>query len=321
MRHMAPPLHPLHPPSMTSVPTHPRHNDHPRRYAVYGIIAYSLWGMIPLYFKTVVQVAPVEVLAHRVLWSFLVLLALVRLLGRWNEVRGELRSRRLVLMLGLSATLIAANWLTFIYSVSTNQVLQASLGYFICPLVSVLLGVVVFRERLWPCQTLAIGLAAVGVLMLAGYVGQMPWIALTLACTGAFHLLIRKIAPVDGLVSLAVETLVVSPVALIYLGCLTATSELTARSPTIFGLLMLSGPVTVVPFLFYGAAVKRLRLSTMGILQYLTPSLQFLLAVAVFRESFSIVQLISFTCVWAAVAIYTVDSYRAARPTPLDPIE
>lgn len=300
---------------------HTRHNDHTGRYAAYGIAAHGLWGLFPLYFKTVVQIAPAEVLAHRVLWAFVILLGLVRLLGRWDEVRNELRSRRLVLMLGLSGTLIAVNWLTFIYAVSTNQVLQASLGYFIGPLVSVLLGVVFFRERLWPNQILAIGLATVGVLVLAGFVGQIPWVALTLACTGSFHLLIRKMAPVDGLVSLAVEILVVSPAALVYLGYLAATSELTGRSPSMIGLLMLSGPMTVVPFLFYGAAARKLRLSTMGILQYLTPSLQFLLAVAVFRESFSFVQLISFVCVWTAVAIFTVDSYRASRVIPVDPIE
>jgi chloramphenicol-sensitive protein RarD len=246
-----------------------------------------------------------EVLVHRAIWSFAMLAVAVRLLGRWDEVRQELRSRKLMLMLALSATLIAANWLTFIYAVASNQVLQSSLGYFISPLMYVLLGVVLLRERLRPRQTLAIALAAVGFLVLAGLVGEVPWIALTLALTGSFHLLIRKLAPVDGVVSLAVETLVMTPVALIYFGYLAATKQLTGTSPTVFGLLMLAGPITTVPFLFYGAAVKRLRLSTMGILQYLTPSLQFLLAVAVFRESFSTAQLASFACVWTAVAIYS----------------
>lgn len=291
------------------------------RYVAYGMIAYGLWGLIPLYFKTVAQVAPPEVLAHRAIWSFVVLAVVVRLMGRWPELKENLRNRKVLLMLTLSATLITCNWLTFICAVLTNQVLQSSLGYFISPLMNVLLGVVFLRERLWPYQVLAIGLATVGFLVLAAVVGVIPWIALILALSAAFHLLIRKIAPVDGLMSLTVETLVMTPVALCFLGFLATTTELTGATPERFGLLMLAGPVTTVPFLFFGAAAKRLRLSTMGILQYLTPSLQFLLAVVVFHEPFSNAQLVSFACVWTAVAIYTADSYRASRQDALDPIE
>lgn len=298
-----------------------RNNSGTGRYVAYGMAAYGLWGLIPLYFKTVAQVAPAEVLAHRAIWSFVVLVIAVRLLGRWDDLKQSICHGKILLMLGLNATLISLNWLTFIYSVLTDQVLQSSLGYFISPLVNVLLGVAFLRERLWPYQTLAIGLATVGFLVLAGVVGVLPWIALILAFTAAFHLLIRKIAPVDGLLSLTVETLVMTPIALLFLGYLAKEQELTGNSPSIFGLLMLAGPVTTIPFLFFGAAAKRLRLSTMGILQYLTPSLQFLLAVAVFKEQFSTPQLISFACVWTAVAIYTADSYRAARQLAIEPIE
>lgn len=297
------------------------HESGAGRYVAYGMAAYGLWGLIPLYFKSVAEVAPTEVLAHRAMWSFVVLVAVVRLLGRWDELKQKLCSRKLVLLMALSATLISVNWLTFIYAVLTDQVLQSSLGYFISPLVNVLLGVVFLRERLWPYQTLAIGLATVGFVVLASVVGEVPWIALILAVTAAFHLLIRKLAPVDGLMSLTVETLVMTPVALLYLGYLATNVELTGNTPGVFGLLMLAGPVTTVPFLFFGAAAKRLRLSTMGIVQYLTPSLQFLLAVVVFKEPFSTAQLVSFACVWTAVAIYTADSYRAARQVVLDPIE
>jgi chloramphenicol-sensitive protein RarD len=286
-----------------------------------GISAYGLWGLIPLYFKTVADVAPAEVLAHRVIWSFVMLVVAVRWLGRWDEVRRELRTPKLVLMLALSATMIAANWLTFIYAITSGQVLQSSLGYFISPLVCVLLGVVFLRERLSERQTLAIGLATVGLLVLAGVAGQAPWIAMALALTSAFHVLIRKIVPVDGLVSLTVETTVMIPIALAYLGYLTATATLTGNTPASVGRLMLAGPVTTIPFLFYGFAVKRLRLSTMGILEYLTPSLQLLLAVVAFKESFATAQLVSFACVWTAIAIYTADSYRAARRAQLPSVE
>ena len=265
--------------------------------------------------------APVEVLAHRALWSFAVLAVLVAFLGRWSELGRELRSGKLLAMLGLSTLFIAANWLVFIYAVISGQVLQASLGYFINPLVNVLLGVVFLRERLRPYQTLSIMLALVGVLVLAGFVGEVPWIALTLALTFGLYGLMRKIMPVDGLVSLTVETLAMAPVALAYVGYLGATRQGAGSSLGTLGLLALSGPVTTVPLLFFGAAAQKLRLSTMGILQYLSPTLQFLLAVVAFQEPFSTAQIVSFGCIWTAIAIYTADSYRAARQDRLALVE
>lgn len=294
----------------------------PRRYVAYGIAAYGLWGLIPLYFKTVTQIAPAEVLANRILWSSLLLVALAGLLGRWRDAWRSLHDGRLVLMLAASAALLAVNWLTFIYAVATNQVLQSSLGYFMGPLVNVLLGVTLLRERLWPLQILSIALAIAGFLVLTVSVGHLPWIALTLALTGSFYGLMRKIAPIDGLLGIMMDTLLVMPLAVAYLGYLTMTAKVTASSPTDLGLLLLSGPVTTVPFLFFAAAARRLRLSTMGILQYLTPSLQFVLAVTVFGELFSTAQLVSFSLIWTAVAIYTADSYRAIRQARLaSPIE
>ena len=288
---------------------------------VYAIAAYGLWGLIPLYFKAVAGVAPVEVLAHRALWSFAVLAVVVAVMGRWSELGRELRSSKLLLMLGLSTLFIAANWLVFIYAVVSGQVLQASLGYFINPLVNVLLGVVFLRERLRPYQASSIMLALVGVLVLAGFVGEAPWIALTLALTFALYGLMRKIMPVDGLVSLTVETLAMTPVALACLGYLAAMRQGAGSSLGTLGLLALSGPVTTIPLLFFGAAARQLRLSTMGILQYLSPTLQFLLAVVAFREPFSMAQIVSFGCIWTAIAIYTADSYRAVRQDRLALVE
>jgi chloramphenicol-sensitive protein RarD len=280
---------------------------------VFAVAAYGCWGFFPLYFKALAGVTPLEVLANRIIWSFVMLAVLVALLGRWSELRRELRSRKLLAMLTVSTVLIAVNWLVFIHAVVTNQVLQASVGYFLNPLVSVLLGVVFLRERLRSLQIVSIALAAVGVLVLAVAAGTLPWIALMLAATFGLYGLMRKLLPVDSLVSLTVETLILAPLALIYVAWLGVAGEFADRGPSTFALLAAGGPITAVPLLFFGAAARRLRLSTMGILQYLTPTLQFSLAVVAFREPFSMAQLVSFSCIWIAVAIYTTDSFRAAR--------
>ena len=292
-----------------------------RTGVLYGIGAYGLWGLIPLYFKAVAQVPPLELLAHRALWSFVVLALLVGALGRWEELRQKLRGGRIALMLATSSLLILVNWLTFIYAVESRQVVQASLGYFIAPLVNVLLGVLLLRERPRPYQVLSIALAAAGVLVLTALVGRFPWIALTLALSFALYALMRKIIPLDSLMCLAVETLVMSPLGLAYLGYLAATGKVGSAGPSLWGLLMLSGPVTVVPLLLFGGAARRLQLSTLGFLQYLAPSLQFLVAVALFREPFSTAQAVSFACIWTAVAIYTWDSLAAAQAGRVEIVE
>ncbi len=299
-----------------------RTDQHRPHYGVlFGMAAYGLWGLIPLYFKAVAQVAPLTVLAHRALWSFVVLAVLVLLLGRWGELWRELESRKLLLMLAVSTLLIAANWLLFIYAVETRQLVEASLGYFVNPLLSVLLGVVFLRERLRTAQTLSIALAVVGVLILTRLMGQFPWIAVALALTFGFYGLMRKIMPADGLVSLTVETALMTPLALAYLGYLGTAAPTSGSGTAPLLLLMLSGPVTTVPLLFFAAAARRLRLSTLGILQYLSPTLQFLLAVAAFGEPFSSAQLLSFACIWAAIAIYATDSLRAARGGRIEVVE
>lgn len=291
----------------------PRDHSDSKPGLLYGLAAYGLWGLIPLYFKSVAEVSPLEVLAHRALWSCVMLALLIGWFRRGAELRRELRNPRLLGMLALSSLLIAVNWLTFIYAVISRQLLQASLGYFVNPLVSVLLGVFVLRERLRPRQMASLALAAGGVLVLATLVGQLPWISLTLAFSFALYGLLRKLMPVDGMVSLAVETSVLAPFALAYLGYLAAHDQLTGHTSAALGLLMLSGPVTTVPLLFFGAAARRLRLSTLGILQYVTPTGQFLLAVLAFGESFSAPQILSFAMIWTAVAVYTLDSYHASR--------
>lgn len=280
---------------------------------IYGLAAYGLWGLIPLYFKSVSAISPLEVLAHRGLWSCVMLLVLTGVLGRWRELRRVLASPPLLGLLAVTSLLIAVNWLTFIYAVISRQLLQSSLGYFANPLVSVLLGVVFLRERLRPYQVLSIALAAIGVCVLAALVGRVPWISLTLAFSFAFYGLLRKLMPLDGMVSLTVETGLMAPFSLAYLGWLAGGEQLTGQTLPALALLMLSGPVTTIPLLFFGAAARRLRLSTLGILQYVTPTGQFLLAVLAFGESFSTPQLLSFACIWIALAIYSAGAYRRRR--------
>lgn len=299
----------------------PTDRNRSRQGVVYGIAAYGLWGLIPLYFKAVARVAPLEVLAHRALWSFVVLAILVGLIGRWGELWRNLQNSKVARILGVSSLLIAINWLVFIYAIETNQLVQSSLGYFVAPLVTVLLGVVFLRERLRPYQIVSLVLIAAGVLVLTGMVGRFPWISIVLALSIAFYGLLRKITPVDSLMSITVETLIMSPLALAYIGYLVVTSETTGQRPAMWGLLMLAGPVTAVPLLLFGSATRRLRLSTMGFLQYLTPTMQFLLAVVVFGEPFSLPQVISFTCIWVAVLVYIVDSFYSAQRGRMEVVE
>ena len=299
----------------------PTEQSRSRQGVVYGIAAYGLWGLIPLYFKSVARVAPPEVLAHRAWWSFALLAICVYLLGRWDDLWQKLHDGKAAGMLAMSALLMALNWLTFIYAVQSGQVVEASLGYFITPLATVLLGVVLLGERLRPYQILSLVLAAVGMLVLTGLVGQFPWVSLALALTMAFYGLLRKITPVDSLMCVTVETLFMTPLALAYLGYLGAAGKTSGGGLPTLGLLILSGPVTTVPLLFFGGATRRLRLSTMGFIQYLSPSLQFLLAVLVFSEPFSSPQVLSFACIWTAILIYVLDSLRGAQQDRIEVVE
>jgi chloramphenicol-sensitive protein RarD len=279
----------------------------------YGLAAYGFWGLVPLYFKAISQVPPAEVLAHRIVWSVVFLALLVGVGGRWRDLAGCFRSRAVLRTLLASTLLIAVNWFVFIYAVSTGRLIQASLGYFITPLVSVLLGLVFLRERLRPGQWLAVALAATGVVYQAVAAGQLPWIALALAGSFGVYGLLRKTVRVDGLIGLSVETLLLLPAALGFLGYEAARDGLAwgGGDWTMDLLLALSGVVTTVPLVCFAQAARRLRLSTLGFLQYLSPSLAFLLAVGVFREEFAAGQLVSFGCIWAGLAIYSVDSVLA----------
>jgi chloramphenicol-sensitive protein RarD len=287
-------------------------DNRPTTGVLYGLAAYLWWGLAPLYFKAVAHVPPAEILAHRVLWSS-ALLALI--LWRRREVRTlapVVRNRRLLATLAASTVLIAVNWFVFIWAIANDHLLQASLGYFINPLVNVLLGVTILKEKLRPSQAAALGLAAAGVALMGLRVGGIPAVSLILAFSFALYGLLRKQTPVGGVVGLAVETGLLAPVALLYLVWLGGEgrlvfSRLDARTDL---LLAASGIVTALPLVWFANAARRLKLSTIGILQYLSPSLQFVLAVAAFGEPFTFGELVSFGLIWAALAVYTFDALR-----------
>jgi chloramphenicol-sensitive protein RarD len=263
-----------------------------------------MWGFIPLYFKTVAEVSPWVVLCYRVVWSALFMALVVSVRGEWRPLWPHLRNRRNALLLFAGAVLIALNWLIFIYAVASRQLLQASLGYFINPLLSIALGVAFLHERLRGWQWLAVGIAGAAVLNLAVRAGGFPWVAVSLAGSFGFYGLVRKKVDVNSLHGLAIESAILFPAALVALGLLPAARI----SRGTWGILSLSGIITAVPLLCFGAAVRRLQLSTLGFLQYVGPTLQFLVAVCIFREALDPAKLWSFGLCWLGIAVYMTDS-------------
>ncbi len=286
-----------------------------RTGVVFGLAAYVWWGLVPIYFKAVAHVPAMEVLAHRIIWSIVLLAVLMRVYGRWAAALAVLRDRGTLLTLCGSTTLLACNWFTFIWAVANDQLREASLGYFINPLVSVMLGFVFLGERLRRWQMVSVALAAVGVLFLAYSYGRPPWVALILAGSFGLYGLLRKTARADSLVGLSVETMILGPIAAAYLGYLLVTGHAVFGSLSLGtdGLLALGGVITAVPLLWFANAARRLRLATMGFLQYVAPSLQLTLAVVAFGEAFTRAHGVSFGLIWAALAIYSVDTFRASR--------
>jgi chloramphenicol-sensitive protein RarD len=280
-----------------------------------GLSAYALWGLFPLYFPLLEPAGGVEIVAHRVLWSLLFIALLLTVLRRWAQVRALVTDRRRLLVLAGAGLLIAVNWLVFVYGVNSGHVVETSLGYFINPLVSVLLGVVFFAERLRVLQWVAVGIAAVAVVVLTVDYGRPPWIALTLAATFALYGVMKKIVRVDAAPGLFVETAMVAAPAVVVLSLLHADGAGTFGSAGTGHALLLaaSGIATAVPLLLFAAAASRIPLSTIGLLQYLTPLMQLAIGVFVYEEPMPPARLAGFVIVWVALAVFTVDSLRHAR--------
>jgi chloramphenicol-sensitive protein RarD len=281
-----------------------------------ALLAFAAWGFFPLYFKALAHVPALEVLAHRVAWSVVLLAVAAPLLGRFRSALHALGPEKRLQILA-SAALIAANWGVYIWAVQAGRVLQASLGYFVNPLVSVLLGVVFLRERLRRWQLGAIAVAAVGVAWLVVDRGEVPWLPLTLALTFGLYGLVRKRAGVDAIGGLLAETAILAPLALAFLVVRARQGHGAFGGDLRTSLLLAAaGPITAVPLVWFALGVRSLPLSTVGLLQYLTPTLQFLLAVAVYHEAFSHAHAVAFGCIWTALAIYSWDSLHAARKGP-----
>ncbi len=280
-----------------------------------GAGAFTLWGLYPFYFKALSHVPVLEIIAHRILWSTLLLAAIIQLRRGWAPVHGALLDRRLRRGLTITTLLIAANWLVYVLAVTGGQVLDASLGYFLCPIVSVALGVIVLKERLTPWQLAAVGLATLAVGLLIVELGIVPKLALFLAVSFGLYGLCRKQLPVDPLTALFLECALLLPLAVVVAIWLAATGGLrggVGEGTTLF-LLSLSGIVTVGPLLLYGMGGKRLRLSTVGLLQYIAPTLLFIEGVVWFGEPLSRWQLVAFGMIWAALVVYTLDGMLRAR--------
>jgi chloramphenicol-sensitive protein RarD len=285
--------------------------DERARGVAYAVATYLAWGLLPLYFKALHAVPAVEVLAHRVVWSLLLLAAI---LAARSGARGFVAPFRRLPVLAASTALIATNWLVYIWAVQSGRVLEASLGYFVNPLVNVLLGVAFLGEALTGRQRAAVGLAAAGVAVLVARAGAVPWIALVLAGSFGLYGLLRKRAAIEPLGGLLAETALLAPAALAYLGWRAAAGAgAFGSSPGTSALLAAAGPITALPLVLFGLAVHRLRLSTMGLVQYLAPTGQFLLAVLLYREPFGAPQAAAFALIWGSLALYSWDAIARSR--------
>lgn len=280
-----------------------------------ALSAFLMWGLLPIYWKLVITVDPMEILCHRIVWSLVFIGVILTIKQRWAETFSPMRSPRNLGILTLSSLCIGTNWLVYIWAVNTDHVLDTSLGYYINPLVNALFGFLFFRERLSRMQYVAIGLAALGVINSLVSLGKLPWISLTLAFSFAMYAVLRKIAAVESLPGLFLETMVLTPVALSYIVYLKATAQsgFLVGHPDVDLLLIGAGAATAMPLIGFAFGARRLQLTTLGILQYLAPSIAFLLGVFAFNEPFTTGHLVTFGFIWAGLAVYTTDSVRTIR--------
>ena len=282
-----------------------------------AVFSFLFWGLIPLYFKAVSSVSPLEVLSHRVFWSAILLTGIIFITGKQHELRAALANKRTLGLLTLSALLIACNWLSFIWGVSNNLILQTSLGYFITPLVNVLFGFLFFGERLKPAGIIAITLAFTGVAMQVYLLGSLPTVALLVALSFAFYGLVRKKVDVKPVPGLTIETFILLPAATGWLGWLISRDEfhLSPEMPKISLLLFMAGLVTTIPLVTFNMAAKRLSLTVLGMVQYIGPTLSFLIGVFIYQEPMDEARLLSFSIIWLGLVIFSFSSMMNHRRT------
>ena len=283
---------------------------------IYAALAFFCWGLFPIYFHALGEVPPLQILAHRMLWSlaFLLILLLLRRDWKWLQV---VRQPRVFFSFVLSALLLSANWLVYIWSVMNHHVIEASLGYFINPLVNIVLGYLILKERMRPLQWAAIGVAALGVAWLTWQAGTVPWIALFLALSFGGYGLLRKTAALGPLEGLSFETIVLFPLAAGYVIWLTVHGQnvfINTASDSTRWLLIMAGPLTAIPLLLFATGARKIPLSILGLLQYLSPTLQFLLGVWLFKEAFSADRLVGFVLIWSALALFAGEGLLRRQP-------
>ena len=280
----------------------------------FGLGAYGLWGVLPIYFKALSRVPALDIVAHRILWSLPFLALLVLLSGGWGKVRTALADRRTLAILALTALLVGSNWLLYTYAVVSGHILAASFGYYLNPLANVLLGRFVLHEKLGRLQWTAVAIAAAGISVLAAGALSQLWISLTLCVTFALYGLLRKVVSADAVTGLAIETAFLFPAAVLWLGWVALSGGAPfGGSPGEGGLLLLAGLVSMTPLLLFTAAARRLPYSTLGMLQFLAPTLQFLLAVLLYGERFSLAHAVAFGAIWTALALYVAGLRRQAK--------
>lgn len=277
--------------------------------------AYVIWGVFPIYWKWLHDVPALQLIAHRIVWSLVLLTVVILSSRRWNSFRAAISSRRVLLIYLAAGTLLSVNWLVYVWAVNAGFIVETSLGYFINPLLSVLFGVIFLRERVRAWQWLPIGLATAGVAYLTFSYGRLPWIALTLATSFGIYGLVKKVAPLGSLYGLTLETALVFVPALLYLGFAQSAGQgaFLNGSPLRDALLAGTGLVTAIPLLMFASAARRIPLSLVGILQYIAPTLQFLIGVLVYHEPFDQIHLVGFSIVWVALLIFWMEGFLAGR--------
>ena len=288
---------------------------------LYSLGAYVLWGFFPIYWKFLHQVPALQVIGHRIGWSFLLLTAIILVTRQWKSFRSTVLAPKTIGIYSIAAVLLSVNWLVYVWGVNAGFIVETSLGYFINPLISVLLGVIFLRERLRTMQWIPVGLAAVGVLYLTLTYGRLPWIALSLAFSFGTYGLVKKLAPLGSLYGLTLETALVFPIALLYLAFVDfqGTGAFLHEGVATDLLLIGTGVVTSIPLLMFASAARRIPLTMIGVLQYVAPTIQFLIGVFLYHEPFDHSRLIGFSLVWLALVIFWLENYIASR-VPVPPI-
>ncbi|MBB1398150.1 MAG: EamA family transporter RarD [Pseudoalteromonas rhizosphaerae] len=304
-------------------------NPEQRKGVILACMAFFMWGLAPIYFKLLQHISAFEILMHRVVWSVLFIVIIVAVMKQWHKVQHVLKHPKLIAMLVITATLLGFNWGLFIWAVNNDHMLDASLGYYINPLLNVLLGMLFLSEKLRKWQALAVALALCGVVIQVISFGSFPVVALSLAGSFAVYGLLRKKLPIESLPGLLLEALILLPVALVYwwLMAPSNSSDFVANDWHTNVLLISAGVITTLPLLCFTGAAKRLQYTTLGFFQYIGPSLMFVLAVVFYGEVFSAERIVTFACIWSALAIFSWDSYRQSQkrkreniPAPTKPV-